>query len=368
MSRKPDAMHLLAMARPASLDRGSRISADDMLSMATAEGPGKPSRPGRTRLWAPLATAAIVALVFALVTNLAPAPAVLMPPRINQELYDLADRIEKLPARRGAYWRDVEIVGNRVSTGEYTLMMGGRRETWQPRDPADPMFMQTWRQYSARMATATDERGWRAVGAPDRVKGPCDGGGSCGSIPIIDEPQDCRYSSYVDSSGTFPDHTIGTFTMADLAAIPTDPAKLMRQIHTNRKIWSGRDFTEPFAKFLPVTANLLGMPLSPAQRAAVIRMLADLPTTKVVGTATDPLGRRGISVDFDLTAENSNEQVYHRQILDPATGETLSNVSYAARTALGAAKGEVVGYTARGPESGWTGPPASPPKGCKKEK
>lgn len=55
--------------------------------------------------------------------------------------------------------------------------------------------------------------------------------------------------------------------------------------------------------------------------------------------------------------------VYDRHILDPATRVTLARVSPAARTALGATKGEVMGYQARGPESGWTGPPASPPKG-----
>ncbi|MFB4263154.1 hypothetical protein [Nonomuraea sp. GTA35] len=115
------------------------------------------------------------------------------------------------------------------------------------------------------------------------------------------------------------------------------------------------------------------MPLNPAQRAAIIRGLADLPTTKVVGTVTDPLGRKGISIDFGeaegslvYSSKSSKElPVSYRQILDPATGETLSRVSYAARTALGATKGEVMGYQARGPGSGWTGPPASPLKGCK---
>ncbi|GAA3667297.1 hypothetical protein GCM10022224_034360 [Nonomuraea antimicrobica] len=394
MSRKPDAMDLLAIARPASLDRGSRISADDMLSMATAEAQGessrRPLRPGRTHsaaapgsrarprlwaLWAPLATAAIVALVFALVTNLAPAPAVLNPPRTNQELFDLADRIEKLPAESGAYWRDVRIDGNHLSSGGYTLVVVGRSETWVPRDPANLVLRQLWRQDAARPATAEDERDWRAAGAPDQVKGHCENSGPCGSIPVANEPKDCRYTLRVDPTGTYPDTTVSEFTMVDLAAIPTNPAELVKQLRAYHEIWNGRGFTQPFEKFLPTTANLLGMPLTPAQRAAIIRVLADLPTTKVVGTVTDPLGRRGISVDFggaggSLVYSNKPRKelpVYYRQILDPGTGQTLSGVSYAARTALGATKGEVMSYHARGPESGWTGPPASPPKGCKKE-
>ncbi|MFI6395520.1 CU044_5270 family protein [Nonomuraea sp. NPDC050540] len=392
MSRKLDATDLLAMARPASLDRGSRISADDMLFMATAEAPQEPSRrrsrPRRTLLadpasrarsrlwvlWAPLSTAAVVALVFALVTSLAPAPAVLKPPRTNQELFDLADRIKKLPAESGAYWREVRIDGNYLSTGGYRLVVVGRRETWQPRDPADPVLTQWWRQDSARPATAEDERAWRAAGAPARVKGHCETSGPCGSIPVAAEPKDCRYTLRMDPTGTYPDKTVNDFSMADLAAIPTDPAALLKQLRAYHEIWNGRGFTQPFEKFLPTTVNLLGMPLSPAQRAAIISVLASLPTTKVVGTVTDPLGRRGISVDFGGAGGNlvySNKPgkelpVYNRQILDPGTGETLSRVSYAARTALGATKGEVMSYHARGLESGWTRPPASPPKGCKK--
>ncbi|MFI6291185.1 hypothetical protein ACIBEJ_06330 [Nonomuraea sp. NPDC050790] len=381
-------MDLLAMARPASLDRGSRISVDDMLFMATAEAPQEPSGrpspaapPSRTQsrlwvLWAPLSTAAIVALVFALVTNLASAPAVLSPPRTNQELYDLADRIEKLPAENGAYWREVSIDGGHLSSGGYRLLVVGRRETWVPRDPADPVLTQVWRQVGARPATAGDERAWRAEGAPARVKGHCETSGPCASIPVADEPRDCTYTSRVDSTGTYPNRAVSDFTMADLAAIPTDPDELVKQLRAYHVIWNDRGFTQPFEKFLPTTASLLSMPLSPGQRAAIIRVLADLPTTKVMGTVTDPLGRRGLSVDFggaggSLTYSSKPRKdlpVYYREILDPQTGATLSRVSYAARTALGATKGEVVSYQARGPESGWTGPPASPPKGCKKRR
>ncbi|NJP92984.1 hypothetical protein HCN51_26640 [Nonomuraea sp. FMUSA5-5] len=178
----------------------------------------------------------------------------------------------------------------------------------------------------------------------------------------------------MDPTGTYPDATVSTFTMADLAAIPTDPDRLIERLRAYHAIWNARGFTQPFATFLPTTANLLSMPLSPAQRAALIRVLAALPGTKVVGTVTDPLGRKGISVDLGgeggsvvYSGKPRKElPVSYRLILDPATGATLAHVSYAARTALGATKGQVMGYQARGPESGWTGKPASPPQGCKR--
>ncbi|WP_440082503.1 CU044_5270 family protein [Streptosporangium sp. LJ11] len=381
MSRKPDAMDLLAMARPASLDRGSRVSADDILLMATAEAPGEssrgPSRPGPTpsrprprlwALWAPLATAAIVALVFTLVTNLASAPAVLDPPRTNQELFDLADRIGKLPAESGAYWREVTIRGGHVSSDGYGIMLVERIEIWQPRDPADPVLTKLW-EPGARPATARDERAWRAAGAPTRVKAFCQNGGRCSWIPIVDEPKGCQYSLKVDSKDVHPEKKAGMLTMADLAALPTDPAGLVERLRAYHESRKGPGLMEqPFEKSLPITTRyLLGMSLSPAQRAAVIRVLAGLPTVKVVGTVTDPLGRKGLSVDFGERGDYGKLPAYYRQILDPGTGRTLSSVTYASRTASGVTKGEVVNYSADGPESGWTGPPPSPPKGCKKE-
>ncbi|MEU4406086.1 CU044_5270 family protein [Streptosporangium sp. NPDC023963] len=379
MSRKPDAMDLLAMARPASLDRGSRVSADDMLLMATAEAPGEssrgPSRPGPTpsrprlwALWAPLATAAIVVLVFALVTNLASAPAVLDPPRTNQELFDLADRIEKLPAESGAYWREATIHGGHVSSDGYGIMLVERIEIWQPRDPADPVLTKLW-EPGARPATARDERAWRAAGAPARVKAFCRNGGRCSRIPIVDEPKGCQYSLKVDSKDVHPEEKAGMLTMADLAALPTDPAGLVERLRAYHESRKGPGLMEqPFEKSLPITARyLLGTSLTPAQRAAVIRVLAGLPTVKVVGTVTDPLGRKGLSVDLGESGDYGQLPAYYRQILDPGTGRTLSSVTYASRTVSGVTKGEVVNYSARGPESGWTGPPPSSPKGCKKE-
>ncbi|MFC6576358.1 RNA polymerase sigma factor [Planomonospora parontospora] len=96
--------------------------------------------------------------------------AVLTPSRANQELFDLAGRIEKLPAGGGAYWREAAVDDGHLFSGGYTLTVVDRRETWQPRDPADPVLMRPWRG-SARPATAADERRWRAAGSPARVKG-----------------------------------------------------------------------------------------------------------------------------------------------------------------------------------------------------
>ncbi|MER6507844.1 hypothetical protein ABT158_13585 [Nonomuraea sp. NPDC001636] len=348
-------------------------------------------------LWAPVATAVVVALVVTLVTSLTAAPPVLTPSRPNQELYDLADRIEKLPASSGAYWRDVRIEGNAWSAGgRYTIMVAERRETWQPRDPTDVMIRQ-WSPAIARPATAADERAWRASGAPGQVAGPCFGGGrtSCRPVPMsdggvvgglpsarggeaksitgVDGSQGCVYSAGLEPNGVYPDMTVAEFTMADLSMFPARPDELMRRLHVYHELSTARGFAQSFQEFLPVTVNLLAMPLGPAQRAAVIRVLAGLPSTKVVGTVGDPMGRAGLSVDLggtgsQLLSPGRAVTVRDRHILDPVTGQLLASVSYAARTAAGAREGEVVSYRARGPESGWTGPPAPATRGCKRDR
>ncbi|MEU1724154.1 hypothetical protein [Nonomuraea sp. NPDC005692] len=357
----------------------------------------EPRFPRLRVLWAPVATAAVVALVVTLVTSLTAAPSVLTPSRPNQELYDLADRIEKLSASGGAYWRDVRIEGNAWSAGSgYTIMVVERRETWQPRDPADVVIRQR-SPVVARPATVADERGWRASGAPAQVAGPCYGGGrtSCRPVPMsegdvvggtpsarggearsitgVDGPKGCVYSAGLEPRGIYPDMTVAEFTMADLSAFPARPDDLLKRLHGYHELSTARGFAQSFQEFLPVTVNLLAMPLGPSQRAAVIRVLAGLPSTKVVGTVRDPLGRAGLSVDFggtgsQLLSPSRTVAVRDRHILDPGTGELLASVSYAARTAAGVSEDEVVSYRARGPESGWTGPPAPAPKGCKRDR
>ncbi|MFI7466184.1 CU044_5270 family protein [Nonomuraea sp. NPDC049646] len=344
-------------------------------------------------LLAPAATAAVVALVVTLVvtlvTSLTAAPPVLTPSRPNQELYDLADRIERLPASSGAYWRDVRIEGNAWSAGgRYMIMVVERRETWQPRDPAD-VVIRRWSSAAAHPATVADERAWRASGAPAQVAGPCYVGGrtSCRPVPLSDGDvvggppsargggvggsKGCGYSSGLEPRGIYPDMTVAEFTMADLSGFPARPDALLKRLHAYHELSTARGFAQSFEEFLPVTVNLLAMPLGPAQRAAVIRVLAGSPSTKVVGTVRDPLGRAGLSVDFggtgsQLLSPDRTATVRDRHILDPGTGELLASVSYAARTGAGVSEGQVLGYRARGPESGWTGPPARAPEGCKR--
>ncbi|MFG1616003.1 hypothetical protein [Nonomuraea wenchangensis] len=68
-------------------------------------------------------------------------------------------------------------------------------------------------------------------------------------------------------------------------------------------------------------------PLSPTVRAAVYRMLADLPGVQSLGQATDPKGRQGQA--FTRTADGLDGGMgTSRIILDPETGQSLALESY----------------------------------------
>ncbi|MGP3916689.1 CU044_5270 family protein [Nonomuraea sp. 10N515B] len=371
-----DELDLLARALP-----DARPPSPEVVARARARLTRPPvRRPVRRRTWtwtvaAAMATAAIVTLVFSLVAYLTPAP-VALTPKANQALFDLADKIEKLPAESGVYWRQVLIHGSYLETGGFTHVASTRQEIWQSRDPDDPRVTLSWSEPIARPATAADERAWRAAGSPRRIKLPCEDGKRCPYVSFTDEPRQCSYKWDATAGGTLADRTVATLTMADLAAFPTDQARLKEKLRAYHSVWNERGFKDPFEKFLPVTTNLLNLPLRPDQRAALIRFLAGLPSTKVVGTVTDPLGRPALSVDFGVAGntlvydhkQGGELPTYPRTLLDPGTGSTLAFVSYATRTAVWATKGDPVTFTATAPESGWTAERPAPPKGCEKRK
>ncbi|GII95729.1 hypothetical protein [Sinosporangium siamense] len=370
-----DELDLLARALP-----DANPPSPDVVARARARLAASPARPARrrTRTWtltaaaATVGTVGIVGVVFGLVANLTAAAPSAVAPKRNQALLDLADRIEGLPAETGSFWRQTSIRGQYVKRSGITYVGQLHSETWQPRDFGEPATQLFWPNPIARPATTADERAWRAAGSPRRVKFPCDEGERC-DVPVTDKVGQCEHRT-LDNSRV--DGTVGDLTMADLAALPTGQKELKEKLRTYHRVWEKRGFKQPFNEYLATTSNLLELPLRPDQRAAVIRLLAGLPATKVIGTVTDPLNRPALSVEFG-TPNNTlvyNRKtglelpVYHRMHIDPTTGTTLADVSHAARAGVGMAKDSVVTFRATTSESGWTTEQPTIPKGCKKSK
>ncbi|MFG1689455.1 hypothetical protein ACGFNP_55555 [Nonomuraea sp. NPDC049269] len=323
----------------------------------------------RPRVWAwtlsaGVATAAMVIAV-TLVANLVSAPAqVLVQPR-NNELLELADRVERLPEQRGAYWREVIITGSRFSAGGYDLFARQRLERTAPLDTAERSILQTSTS-SAFPASAVDERAWRAAGAPTRIKLPCSKKGApaakCEQMRVTDQLHVCGWRDGDDAQ--VGNSSVAALTLADLAAIPADRDGLLAKLRDYHRIWERRGFKQPFADFVPQAGNLLSMPIRPQLRAAILRLLAELPGTKVYGTATDPLGRPALSVTF--TRDTGQPQTpgpkspRARTFLDMATGAAL------AQTSWGGSGGDILTYySAQAPGTGWIANRPTPPKSCK---
>ncbi|GAA2654492.1 CU044_5270 family protein [Nonomuraea recticatena] len=382
-----DELTLLARALPDAPPPSAEVVERARARLAAArEEPVRPSRSGRRDrlVWAwtlgtAMATAAVVMAVVTLVSSLAPVPApAVVPAGGNEALLRLADEVAKLPDDRGAYWRR-PLLNNgliRVKAGDkaFNVLSSSRIDLWQPRDVRDPVHVERWEQF-VRPATPADERAWRAAGAPSTVQRVCTPGtpaGDCKKIRMRSKPSDCLYTHAAEPGGVLGDRRLGELTLADLTALPGDAALLRERLRAYWKAGGGGMVRESFEKYLSRSWVLLELPVSPSVRAAALRLLAGLPTAKVRGSVTDPMGRQGLAVTFvkseGFTADFGADEVAERYvtILHPRTGAVLAaNVSIAAESAEGLAQGTVMHYQAWAPEAGWTDERPERPRGCR---
>lgn len=330
-------------------------------------------------LGAAAATVVVVMAVVTLVSNVTTVPEPVLVPSAggNDDLLRLADQIAKLPDEGGDYWRR-PLLNNglmRVRAGgeTFNVLYSSRIDLWQPSDPRDPVHVEQWQQY-VRPATRADERAWRAAGSPATVQRVCTPGtraGDCAKVRLRSKPSQCVYTRAAEPGGVLGDSRLGELTLADLAALPGDAGQLREKLRTYWK--NGQDGHSTFEEFLSSSSALLELPVSPEVRAATLRLLAGLPTTKVLGPVTDPLGRAGIEVTFvkseGFSAEfGTDDEVAERfaTILDPRTGTVLTgNAGIAAESTEGLAKGTFMNYQAWAPEAGWTGERPERPSGCR---
>ncbi|MET7459195.1 hypothetical protein [Nonomuraea sp. NPDC005501] len=384
-----DELNLLARSLPDAPPPRAEVVEKARARLAAArKEPVRPRQAGRAgwrgRTWGwtlgtAAATVAVVMAVVALVANLTTAPApppVLAPDAGAGALLRLADRVAGLPDDSDAYWRrpllDNGLIRVRAGDRTFNVLYSDRIDLWQPRDPGDPVQAEQ-RKMFVRPATPADERAWRAAGSPTTLKRVCaPGADECVKVRLRSKPSDCLYTRAAEPGGMYGDRRLGELTVADLAALPDDAIRLREVLRTR---WEGReDRMGPvsFEEFLPRAGYLLEMPVRPSVRAAALRLLAGLPTTKVIGPAVDPLGREGLAVTFgksegffmEFGAEDELPEV-HATILDPRTGTVLAHTTAAGRSTEGAAKGTMMYYQAWAPEAGWTGERPERPRACR---
>ncbi|MEU4230140.1 CU044_5270 family protein [Nonomuraea sp. NPDC026600] len=310
MSRKPDAMRLLAMARPDSLDRGSRLSADDLLIKAGDEPARRPARrPSRPRsnVMTAIRIAAVAMAVTVVTAMLVRSPGTesltSQPVSARTVLLSAADRIETTSAATGRYWHSV---GQSMATGKEGRAPTGMtpklleyqvtctHEVWMAKSEREPSWLLVTAQSGKPLAEA-DEAIWRQEGA--YRLGACEGPGvpSIGGV-VPQPPFALRIDDQHAAEVSYPQVGAIHVTTKEVMALPADPVRLREVLQAwDRRGGYPADEESLYAQAVSLLAQL---PTTPQVRAALYRVLASLSSVKSIGTIADPLGRVGRGIEF----------------------------------------------------------------------
>ncbi|MBE1531939.1 CU044_5270 family protein [Actinomadura algeriensis] len=243
-----------------------------------------------------------------------------------------AEKTERRPAGTGAYWHVETIDSTYYEVGEpgarYTVVDRSRQETWTPREPGTRSWTRQQR-LGAKAATTADAAAWRAAGSPSTftLEVPTTpGGGKLKPLRASTAPGPVKTESapLVDGDKVF---WLGrNVTMADLRALPADPAKLeaelLRWYEGHDTEAAGRPMEQDAWLYRTSMGLVMDMPVTPKVRAAALRMLAGLERVEAVGAVEDARGRTGDGVAFD--ARTALGTVRHRLVIDPKSGRALA--------------------------------------------
>jgi hypothetical protein len=183
------------------------------------------------------------------------------------------------------------------------------RQVWTADDGSGRMVEQFG---STMFPTTADRAAWLADGSPSLQP-------SSGTIDQTEGP--------------------GSLTVADLSALPTDPATLGNEI-ADRKVVDG---PQGNAETFKIIGELLSeTDASPALRGALYQVAAGLGGVTLVGAVTDSLGRSGTAVSYGARGET------HELIFDPSTSSLLATedtVTDPSQAGLAVPAGTVIGST-----------------------
>lgn len=348
MSVQPDVMKTLAEARPARLDPSHdarRFDPSEIMSNPPAAVPSGAHR--RTRRWAlavgvPAVAVAAAAAVFVGFGGFGPASHpggthadgrtgttnTDRPPASARELFlAAADRNLAAAATGGRYWVLKAEHGEARTKGPanrpYDIMIRQYTEEWQPVRAGDATVV-AGQYLGAAPITDADKAAWQADGAPTRWTE-----SAPGVDPVVvkaaAEPKYARPIQDATREATYPLGG-GTVTVAQLAALPTDPAALKTALLA---LFRQQGVTEPddYALFWSGAHLVSDLPVPAQLRVASYRMLADVTGVTLLGPATDQHGRGGVAVGYTRTGDEGRRS-QTRLIVDPKTGQALAQESW----------------------------------------
>jgi hypothetical protein len=230
-------------------------------------------------------------------------------------LLTAATQVAKQPQpATGRYWVTRGTAGNFLRVGPaddpYMVLDESQVQYWEARSPKDgsPWNAQ---QLGAAPVSAADRVAWGQDGSPTawdyvgQSDGLADAGGNNSGMmrqlsmaggPLVNLT--VGYGSQQFAVGK------DSLTLAQLQALPADPAKLKKLI-----LAGGVAPGETPSAFLldGVLPPILEMPVTPAVRAALYEMLAAMPGIKSLGEVTDPAGQQGEAVSYTATYQNCGQ-------------------------------------------------------------
>ncbi|MGI8329982.1 CU044_5270 family protein [Actinomadura scrupuli] len=390
-----DPLQALAEARPAHLDPAAPIPdgtratelARAMAGPADRTGDRAPrhSRRAVRSLWGLglVGAAAAAALVVATtgtggesVDRAVPAPATTTL-SARTVLLSAAESSLKAPAAGGAYWYvageygHVNLVGTKV---RYLVADRSGHQQWTARSPkGESRFVDQG--LGAAPLTAADKAAWQQDGSPASwqvtVGKPKAGNPKAVGRLLLESAPRKPFGGQTNLGDKVFDLAGRNVTVAELQALPADPAGLKRRILQGYAGHGTESSGDPMARdpwlFQVTTGLLREMPVKPAVRAAAYKILAGLKGVRSLGQVTDPLGRTGQGIGMrETNALGTSER---QIIVNPATGILLTDQTVAVRgTGANAwAKPGTLLYWDATKTAGWTddkpvraNPPGSP--------
>ncbi|MGP4104058.1 CU044_5270 family protein [Nonomuraea sp. KM90] len=322
--KRRNVLDILAAARPADLD--------GLGKPAIIELPHRDKRRGR---WiGVIATALATAMVIGVVAlprliegdvltgHTLSSPAA-------QLLDAVAERAAAQPDASGRYWHaEGYLLGEEIidtAAPPYRIKTRVQRSRWIPRDPAAPLIL-AQRGMPSLPASTADRDAWRRAGAPKL----------CGNDTDCDNdvsPLSRTRYSFLPSNWPFSAEGL-TLPINELRALPQEPGALKERLlsfwpaySTSMASWpsppAGTSLPTRDSWLLDLSLDLLQHgPISARTRAALYRMVADLPGTRALGQVRDREDRSGVAVGWtNMLADGQTER---RLIVDETDGDLLS--------------------------------------------
>jgi len=326
---RPDPIRLLAQARPVDLDGSSAPPAELTTIMAHARRRPAAARSRRGFVLGLAGTAALAAVTVAAVaaTQLGgppgPSPRAEPPPRVlsaSDLLLAAASRVEP-ESGNGRYWVhrmiDWRLDQARAATGDFVVVVRSRWESWSAMTTGELSWFIN-QPLSVRPATPADEEAWKRAGSPDEITLDGKRGRASVSMPV-GEGRRLGYS--VDSNGRSFSFGHGVLSLAEVRALPADPAQLRAALLRHRNPDVARDET---AYLFDAASHLIvRLPVTSEVRAAAYRLLSGLPGIRAETGVKDVTDRAGVAVvqpDTDAIGGSLERWL----IIDPGNGRALA--------------------------------------------